>query len=278
VKRSVKLSLCALGLALAGCAQSYSPQTYSTTAVQQVNKVESGVIVGFRQVRISASGTVGAVTGGAAGGVLGSRSNTVGIDAALGTVGGTALGTIIGTTVEHVSADAYGWEYIVRKTNGELLSVTQSEDTPLPLGQKVLVIAGNQARIVPDYSVEIAAPKAETKPEAKPAEKTTASGKKPAGLPLLVVPLSSDYAAAPAPAPEPAPAAAPEPAAQPEAQTPPAPEPAVQPEPQAQPAPEVAAQPDPQPEAQPPETPAPASDEAPPEAPADKAPETAETR
>lgn len=266
MKRSVELSLCALGFALIGCSQSYSPQTYSTAAVQQVNKVETGLVVGFRQVRISASGTVGAVTGGAAGGVLGSRSSTVGIDSALGTVGGTAIGTIIGTTVEHVSSDTYGWEYIVRKSNGDLLSVTQSEEAPLPLGQKVLVIAGNQARIVPDYSVDVPEPKPEAKPEAKPAEPVRAAPTlvpethriaRPAEPPLLVVPLSSDSAATP-PAP---------------AQAQPA-EPAVaQPQPAPEPAQPAAAEPEPQP-ATPDEAQPAAAPDAAPEAP--QAPETAE--
>jgi len=62
----------------------------------------------------------------------------------------------------------------VRKTNGELISVTQVERKPLALGQKVLVIGGPQARIVPDYSVDIpvekpAAATSEEKPK-KPVE------------------------------------------------------------------------------------------------------------
>ena len=41
----------------------------------------------------------------------------------------------------------------MRKANGDLLSVTQKDAVPLAIGQKVLVIAGNQARVVPDYTV-----------------------------------------------------------------------------------------------------------------------------
>lgn len=139
---------------LAGCAQSYKGDTYAASAVQQANKVDRAAIVGFRQVRISANGTVGAVTGGAVGGILGSQSERVGINSALGTIGGTALGGIIGTTIEHVTGDATGWEYIIQKKNGDLLSVTQQDDVPIAIGQKVLLIAGSQARIVADYSVE----------------------------------------------------------------------------------------------------------------------------
>ncbi len=137
---------------LAGCASDYSPNTYSSAAVQQANKVEPAVVVGYRQIAISANGTVGAVTGGAAGGILGAQVGTGGFNSALGTVGGSAIGTILGTTLEHIAGDTTGWEYIVRKPNGELLSLSQREPTPIPIGQKVLVITGGQARIIPDHS------------------------------------------------------------------------------------------------------------------------------
>src|SRR6185437_6022376 len=88
--------------AVAGCTPDYSPNTYASNAVQQANKVESAVVVGYRQVKITVSGTVGA--------------------------------GLVGTTVEHVAGDTNGWEYIVRKTNGDMLSVTQRQETPIPLG------------------------------------------------------------------------------------------------------------------------------------------------
>ena len=40
----------------------------------------------------------------------------------------------------------------LRKPNGELVSVTQRDKVPLALGERVLVIAGPQARVVPDYT------------------------------------------------------------------------------------------------------------------------------
>lgn len=177
--RSVSLCLfIAAAGGLAGCTSDYSPNTYASNAVQQANKVEPGVVVGFRQVAISANGTVGAVSGGAAGGILGAQVGSGGMNAALGTVGGTAIGGLLGTAMEHIAGDTTGWEYIVRKANGDLLSVTQKEPQPLPIGQKVLVITGSQARIVPDYSTpadpapaKADAPKADAqKPEAPKSE------------------------------------------------------------------------------------------------------------
>src|SRR5258707_14844273 len=80
---SVKFGLPGLMLAaLAGCTPDYSPNTYASNAVQQANKVEPAVVAGFREVKISADGTGGAVTGGAARGILGSPTGPAGIRSA----------------------------------------------------------------------------------------------------------------------------------------------------------------------------------------------------
>nr|WP_255635552.1 hypothetical protein [Azospirillum sp. 412522] len=205
--RSVSLCLfIAASGGLAGCTSDYSPNTYASSAVQQANKVEPGTVVGFRQVAISANGTVGAVSGGAAGGILGAQVGTGGMNAALGTVGGTAIGGLLGTAMEHIAGDTNGWEYIVRKSNGELLSLTQKEPQPLPIGQKVLVITGSQARIVPDYS---------TPADPEPAKADAAKADAPKGDAAKAdvarpEPPKSDIKAEPlAPPTEPAPPAAP---------------------------------------------------------------------
>jgi outer membrane lipoprotein SlyB len=161
---TVSLSVLAL-LALMGCAPDYSPDVYTGNAVQQANKVERGTIIGYRQVTISGDGTIGAVSGGATGGVLGSQAGIHGVSSALGAVGGTLLGGIVGSTIESVADKTTGWEYIVATAKGALVSVTQREPAPLPIGQKVLVIDGKQARIVPDYTHE----EPQAAPPAKPA-------------------------------------------------------------------------------------------------------------
>ena len=137
--------------ALVGCGPDYSPNTYSSAATQQANKVSQGVVIGVRQVAISADGTVGAVTGGAAGGVLGAQVPGSSISTALGTVGGALVGTIAGTGIEHATADTTGWEYIVRKPNGEIvtepmngtLSISRTISRSLP---KNTNLASGQAR------------------------------------------------------------------------------------------------------------------------------------
>lgn len=165
---------------VSGCGPSYSPDTYASNAAQQANKVEQGVVVGVRDVAVSASGTVGTVTGAAAGGIAGSQA-VGGPVSAFTALGGSLVGGLTGSAVEHATADTKAFEYIVRKPNGDLVSVTQKDKTPLALGQKVLVIAGVQARVVPDYTVppSVKAAEAAKAVEASQAEVKAAEVKPP---------------------------------------------------------------------------------------------------
>jgi outer membrane lipoprotein SlyB len=160
VRRVLRASVLGVGVLalLAGCSPSYSPNTYDSTAVQQAAKVDQGVVVGVREVAVSANTTVGTVTGAAAGGVAGSQVGG-GVTSAFGALGGGLLGGIAGSAAQHVQGDTKAFEYIVRKANGDLISVTQTDTQPLTLGQHVLVIDGKQARIVPDYTVPVATAK-----------------------------------------------------------------------------------------------------------------------
>ena len=149
--------LCLPLIALAGCTPDYSPNTYASTAVQQASKVDQGLVVGVRQVGVSAAGTTGAVTGAAAGGIAGAQTpGSVG--SAFGALGGAVVGGLVGQGIEKATGDTTAFEYIVRKPNGELLSVTQRDAAPMRIGQHVLLIAGSQARIVPDYTVAVEQP------------------------------------------------------------------------------------------------------------------------
>ncbi len=147
-----------VALALAGCGQSFSPNTYDTTAVQKANPVEQGVIVGVRPVDVTTQGDTGAVTGAAAGAIAGSQVPGAGTTSALGALGGGLIGSLVGRSAEKVAGKTTAFEYIVRKSDDKLISVTQQNETPLAVGQHVLVIAGSQARIVPDYTVDVPKP------------------------------------------------------------------------------------------------------------------------
>lgn len=189
----------ALCLALAACGSSYSPDTYATRAVQQANKVEQGTVIGRRDVAISAEGSTGAAAGAAAGGVVGAAAPGGGLASALAGVGGALVGGLVGSAAEHVGGDTRAFEYVVR-TGGGLLSVTQRDTVPLAIGQKVLLIAGTQARIVPDYTTEPAAQRPAVAPAVEPAP-TGAAG--PAGAVPGIPPAPPAPVLVPAPPPPP---------------------------------------------------------------------------
>ena len=149
--------LLACGLALAGCGPSYSPDSYDSGAVQKANPVDQGVIIGARPVGVTNDGATGAMTGAAAGGIAGSQLPGSGATSALGALGGGLIGSLVGRSTEKVAGATTAYEYIVRKTDDKLISVTQSDELPLVVGMHVLVIAGAQARIVPDYTVPMPA-------------------------------------------------------------------------------------------------------------------------
>ncbi len=181
---------------LAGCGPKYSPDVYSSAAVQQANKVDRGIVVGVRQVGVSAPGVAGAAVGGAAGGIAGSEAPGGSVGSAFGALGGALLGGLVGTGVEHAAGDTFAYEYIVRKTTGDLVSVTQKDRSPLQIGAKVLVIAGNQARVVPDYTDPALASTAP--PSGAPAPPPTETAPMPAAVsatPLAPLPPLSAFTA-----------------------------------------------------------------------------------
>ncbi len=206
--RRLTLPFLLFPLALTGCHQGYSPNTYASNAAQVEATVQRGVIIGVRQVLISASGVVGAATGGAAGGVAGSQIAGGPVITALGTIGGTLVGGVGGAAAAQAISDTKGWEYIVQEDGGKLVSVTQTSKTPLPEGQHVLVISDSQqARIVPDYTVQ-------TTVAAKPAP--ASSGPVATEINLGPLPQPVDVVGAPPIAP-PAPTTASQPAPAPAA-------------------------------------------------------------
>jgi outer membrane lipoprotein SlyB len=164
-----------LPLALAACGPRYSPDAYATRAVQQMNRVEQGVVIGRRVVMVEAGGETGAATGAAAGGIIGSQAPGGNMAGAIGGVGGALLGGLFGSAAERVAGSTGAFEYIVRKADGQLVSVTQRDETPLEIGARVLVIAGSQARIVADYTAPVDPP-----PPATPSPPSTPPAAMPA--------------------------------------------------------------------------------------------------
>ena len=179
-------------LVLGGCGGSYSPNTYSSAAVQQANKVDTGVVIGARRVDVTASGVVGGTAGAAAGSAAGASVPGTALGSTLTAIGGGLLGGAVGLGVERATGDTFAFEYIVKKDNNELVSVTQKDKAPLPLGQRVLVIAGSQARIVPDYTFRAEPASVATVPQATPAGAAAVTLTLPKAEPPAATPAAGD--------------------------------------------------------------------------------------
>jgi outer membrane lipoprotein SlyB len=99
------------------CVSACAPtDTPATNAAQQASKPDQGVIIAERPVGISTSGA---------------------------TING-----ITGSATEPPTGNKTAYEYIVRKPNHDLVSVTQQDTAPLVIGEKVMIITGTQARVV----------------------------------------------------------------------------------------------------------------------------------
>lgn len=93
---------------------------------------------------------MGATAGASAGGVAGSQIGSSAEANIIGAIGGAVIGGIAGAAAEDAASRQMGIEYVVEATNGALLTVVQGADVPLSVGQKVLVIYGEQSRVIAD--------------------------------------------------------------------------------------------------------------------------------
>lgn len=151
--RNTAFLLSALAIIVAGsaCTPKISPDTYSVGSVGQVNRVVRGTIVSSRLVAISGTQSgAGAATGIAAGGVAGSAMGGNTRTNVLGAIGGAVVGGIAGAAIEESSTRQQGMEYVVETENGALLTVVQGTDPSLSVGQRVLVMYGQRARVIAD--------------------------------------------------------------------------------------------------------------------------------
>lgn len=113
-----KLFLCVFTLViLTSCASKVKPGDYDAAEIGKVKKVVPGVIISKRPVKFHSAST---------------QATT---DDSLGQGGMTA---------------ARGFEYVIKLSNGEIVSIAQSEDLKLKTKQHILLIQGENTRIVPD--------------------------------------------------------------------------------------------------------------------------------
>ena len=133
-----------------------SPTNVKTSDAQKVTSIEYGTIKSSIPVKIKGeSNWIGATAGGMIGGLLGTavcgEEELVGtkcqdIAVVFGTIGGAALGSVTQAKL----GDHDGFQYIIDIDNSENDSaIVQGDNEALKNGQKVVIIYGNDIRVMP---------------------------------------------------------------------------------------------------------------------------------
>ena len=133
-----------------------SPTNVKTSDAQKVTAIEYGIIKSSAPVKIKGeSNWIGATAGGIIGGLLGTtvcgEEEIVGtkcqdIAVVFGTIGGVAIGSVTQAKL----GDHDGFQYIIDIDNNENDSaIVQGDDEAIHIGQKVVIIYGNDIRVMP---------------------------------------------------------------------------------------------------------------------------------
>ena len=133
-----------------------SPTTVKTSDTQKVLAIEYGVIKSSSPVKIKGeSNWIGATAGGMIGGLLGTQvcgeKEIIGtkcqdIAVVYGTIGGAAIGTV----AQAMLGNHDGFQYIVNMDDSDKDSAfVQGDKNPMNIGQRVVIIYGNDIRVMP---------------------------------------------------------------------------------------------------------------------------------
>jgi outer membrane lipoprotein SlyB len=133
-----------------GCTSKGSGNVYSSRSVGRVGGVEKGTIVGIRTITVDGTVRYGKVIGAIAGSKAGSTVGR-GHDAhELGSAAGLIIGGIAGGEIERAVTSYTAYEYIIETSSGYTLTVVQGAEPKLSYGDKVLVLKGSEAKVIPD--------------------------------------------------------------------------------------------------------------------------------
>ena len=150
----IKILLFLLVFFLYSCSNT-SPTNVKKNDAQKVTAIEYGIIKSSSPVKIKGeSNWIGATAGGMIGGLLGTQ--VCGEEEILGTkcqdiavVYGTIGGAAIGTVAQAMLGNHDGFQYIVDiDDNNKDSAFVQGDETPIINGQRVVIIYGNDVRIM----------------------------------------------------------------------------------------------------------------------------------
>lgn len=122
IVRFLSVALCCIGLISCASKEVVAPGNYDASEVGKLKKVISGSVISLRPVNI--------------------RNKAAEINA--NNPNPSADVADSGVTSSH------GYEYVIRLNSGAIISVVQTDKVKLAAKQRVLVIYGDNTRVVPD--------------------------------------------------------------------------------------------------------------------------------
>jgi len=136
----------------AGCASNRGTEAYNANELGRTAVVTQGTVVGTREVPVQGNGRggIGTLAGGVAGGVAGSfiggdwRSNV------LAGLAGALIGGAIGSQVERQVTNGTATEFLVREEDGQTISVVQTNEAGLMVGDRVRILRSDRTRLQRD--------------------------------------------------------------------------------------------------------------------------------
>lgn len=136
-------------LLLTACGIGNTNTTYQRTDIGVQGKIEQGTIESIYAVNVAGTNEVGTLSGAVAGGAAGSMIGGNTAVNVIGAVGGAVVGGMIGSKTEKALTADTAYNFMVRTTAGTLISVVQSNELGLRVGDKVYLntVAGT-TRIV----------------------------------------------------------------------------------------------------------------------------------
>lgn len=139
------------GFLVTACAPDISAGTYTAGETGQAAATAPGVIIAATPVRVTSNSGLGTAIGAVAGGVAGSTIGGGTTSNILGAVGGAVVGGVAGHYAEGALSTQTGMQYTVRLRNRHLYTITQGMNPVLSVGQRVMVIFSDPARVVARY-------------------------------------------------------------------------------------------------------------------------------
>ncbi len=149
MKKYMTAAVLPLALLMNACTSNIGANQYATSSTGQVNRAMECTVVSVRAVTVQSDNNAGTLVGGAAGGVAGTLLGGNDTTKILGAIGGAVVGGIAGDAAQGQLSKQGGYEYVVRTTGGNIMTVTQGNDVLMTPGEKCMLLYGDKARVIP---------------------------------------------------------------------------------------------------------------------------------